>query len=191
MIADQMDQRPQRVGVCHPLSELYKMKPKPGVPLLRLNLTGVAAGLALAVRSWRDASEGGDVPVTGEPFIRAPCLPVVCLFVPNAIWGALLVVRKRHERRFFLPTTLIWAAAVVVDFSHHPAERLAVNVNQRLEAGPGRPEPPRPRLMRPHEVAGIGAQAGLSLSCHLIVLYNFMLLKNASNTPTHTPGLIR
>ena len=69
------------------------MKGSPGLLLLGLNLTGVAAYLALAMRGWRDATEGGAVPVTGEPFIWALCLPVLLTFVlVNMIWGVLLIL---------------------------------------------------------------------------------------------------
>ena len=96
------------------------MKVEPGLTLLGLNLMGVTAYLALAAQGWRNTADGVDVPVTGEPFIWVLCLPVLCVFVAvNTIWGALLLVRKHHERWSLLATTLIWAAAVVVDFYHH------------------------------------------------------------------------
>ncbi len=96
------------------------MKVEPGLTLLGLNLIGVAAYFALAMRGWRNTSDGVDVPVTGEPFIWVLCLPVLGVFiVVNVIWGALLFVRNQNERWSFLATTLIWTAAVVFDFSYH------------------------------------------------------------------------
>ena len=96
------------------------MMVSPGLLLLGLNFTGAAAYLALAMRGWRDATEGGVVPVTGEPFVWAVCLPVLFTFVlVNMIWSVLLILRKRQERLSFLATAMIWVGTLVIDMSHH------------------------------------------------------------------------
>ena len=88
--------------------------------LFMLNLFGMAAYVYLASRGWRDPSEGGVIPLAGEPFVWAACLPVLFLFVIlDLVWAALILAKKLT---FWAPLGMVaalWTLSVVIDFAHH------------------------------------------------------------------------
>jgi hypothetical protein len=91
-----------------------------GPALFLLNLGGAGAYLMLASRGWRDPAEAGVIPVTGEPFLWAACLPVLALsLLINVVWCALLERRRLTGWPYFLTTSAIWIGAVAIDFTRH------------------------------------------------------------------------
>jgi hypothetical protein len=91
------------------------------IVLLAANAVGIAFYLELASRGWRIPSEGGLIPVVGEPFVWALALPVLGLFIiVDIVWGGLLVRDRKSENwLWWLGAILAWALAIGIDFSHH------------------------------------------------------------------------
>lgn len=88
--------------------------------LVTANFAGMAAYLFLASGGWRDPNEGGAIPLTGEPFVWASCLPVAFLFLAaNVCWGMLIVAKKLTPWSPYGLTVVLWMTAVVIDFAHH------------------------------------------------------------------------
>lgn len=91
------------------------------VTFMVANAIGIAIYLMLASRGWRIPEEHGEVPVTGEPFVWAPALPVLAIFIlADMVWGGLLLHYKEPKRwRWWCVIGGLWLIALCVDFAHH------------------------------------------------------------------------
>jgi hypothetical protein len=90
--------------------------------LLALNLIGAIIYLRRSSLSWAIPQEKGLHSQTGEPFVwAAAAIPIFAIFFAvNAIWGGIILVRRRWPSGYlWLLTALIWLLAVVIDFAHH------------------------------------------------------------------------
>jgi hypothetical protein len=61
------------------------------------------------------------VPVSGEPYVWAICLPILLsLLLCDVGWGLTLLIRSRlRNGRAWLICMLVLSAAIAVDFAHH------------------------------------------------------------------------
>ena len=89
--------------------------------ILMLSIVGSALYLKLASAGWRDPAEHGDVPVTGEPFVWAACLPILLIVILlNVVWGVLLISRRPiRGGGAFAVSLLVLIGSVIVDCAHH------------------------------------------------------------------------
>lgn len=85
------------------------------------NVVGCTAYLVLASRGWRNPAEQGMIPVTGEPFVWALCLPVLALFLVVDFGWAGLLVRQKDARGavYLLASVCFGIVSVYADFAHH------------------------------------------------------------------------
>jgi hypothetical protein len=88
-----------------------------GTWLCAFNCLGIAAYLMLAARGWAPTD---GLPVTGEPFVWALCLPVLFFFVIfDVAWISLIAWKKLTSWLPFGITAALWMCAVAIDFTQH------------------------------------------------------------------------
>lgn len=94
---------------------------QPSSYALLLVICGSVIYLKLASTGWRSASEGGQVPVTGEPFVWAASLPFLFLVVlVNVAWGIWIILRRpANGKTAFAASLLVMVGSVALDFAHH------------------------------------------------------------------------
>jgi hypothetical protein len=89
-----------------------------------INVIGAVAYLWGTSHSWAIPEERarGINTVAGEPFVWAPyALPFLGAFMTVQLLWAIEIIRKKKWSGglFWLAATVVWVAAVWVDFAHH------------------------------------------------------------------------
>jgi len=89
--------------------------------VLIFNIGGVGLYLLLASSGWRDPSENRAVPITGEPYAWAICLPVlIALITVDIVWGVAVFKKPVPWGKASLTLCLaILTCSIVIDFAHH------------------------------------------------------------------------
>ena len=89
--------------------------------IVLFNIVGAGLYLSLASSGWRDPTENNAVPITGEPFAWAICLPVlIALIVVDVVWAVAVFRRPSPWSKASLTLCVaVLLCSIVVDFSHH------------------------------------------------------------------------
>jgi Na+/H+ antiporter NhaC len=92
-----------------------------GYALLAFNGIGAALYLSLASAGWRDPTENGLVPIMGEPYAWAVCLPVlIVLALVDLSWGVSLAIRPRAgSKAIYAASVMVLVCSIAIDFYHH------------------------------------------------------------------------
>jgi hypothetical protein len=97
------------------------MRGHASVYALSLGVFGSLLYLKSASAAWRSPAEGGEVPITGEPFVWAAALPILVLVILlNFAWGVWILLRRPAKgNTAFAASLLVMVGSVMVDFAHH------------------------------------------------------------------------
>ena len=89
--------------------------------VLFFNVAGVGLYISLASSGWRDPTENNSIPITGEPYAWAICLPVlITLIVADVLWGVAVFRKPLPWGKASLTVCIaILTCSIVIDFSHH------------------------------------------------------------------------